>query len=58
MVTSRSRYILGKLDEWLDKICEIVDLGIIHFVIGSERRVTDKRAEDLQLFADKVISQL
>ena len=58
MDMTRSRYILGTPDEWLEKICEIIDLGITHFVIGSERRVTNKRTEDLRLFAEKVISQL
>lgn len=55
---SRSRYILETPDTWLDKIREITDLGITHFVIGSERRVTDKRIDDLRLFSDKVISKI
>lgn len=58
MEMSRSRYVLGTQDEWLNKIRELIDSGITHFVIGSERRVTDKRMDDLRLFAEKVITKI
>ena len=54
----RSRYVLGTPDEWLDKIRELVDIGITHFVISSGHQVTDKRMEDLRLFAEKVITRI
>lgn len=55
---NRSRYILGTPDEWLDKILRLIDSGITHFVIASERRVTEKRMNDLKLFAEKVINKI
>lgn len=54
----RSRYIFGTPEQCLDKISNLVSSGITHFVIGSERRVTKRRVDELQLFADEVIAKL
>ena len=54
----RARYILGTPEECLRQIRNIIDSGVTHFVIGSERQVTNTRMDELQLFSDEIAKKI
>jgi F420-dependent oxidoreductase-like protein len=54
----RARYILGTPEECLNQIRNVVDSGITHFVIGSERQVTNTRMDELRLFSEEVVRKI